>query len=181
MAPLLADHHISEFIVLAVQEPWQNPHMHTTHNPSNSSFHLFYPPSAEASVCFLVNKSLDPSSYSATFLTPKYGHLRLRSPVKGARDIMIHNVYLTRKFSPTSSENQPPDEPLLVDTHEIFSHVSTALSDASAHHVLLGNFNIYHPIWGGADVRPDRSSQLLLSLQELHELSLLLHPEKITF
>ncbi len=60
-------------------------------------------------------------------------------------------------------------------------HVSAALSDASAHHVLLGDVNIHDPIWGGADVRPDRSSQLLLSLQELHGLSLLLPPEMITF
>jgi hypothetical protein len=43
MAPLLADPRISEFSVLAVQEPWQNPRVLTTHNPSNSSFHLFYP------------------------------------------------------------------------------------------------------------------------------------------
>ncbi len=89
---------------------------------------------------------------------------------------MIHNGYCTRNLSPTSSENQPPDEPLLVDTHEIFLHVSAALCDASAYHVLLGDFNIHHPIWGGADVKPDRSSQLLLSLQELHELSLLFPP-----
>ncbi len=66
--------------------------------------------------------------------------------MEGARDIMIHNVYRTGNLSPTSSDNQPRDEPLLVDTHEIFSHVSAALSDASAHHVLLGNFNIHHPI-----------------------------------
>ncbi len=164
MAPLFAHHRISEFTVLAVQGPWQNPHMHTTHNPSNSSFHLFFPPSAVASVCFFVNKSLNPSSYSATIPTPKYGHLRLRSPVEGAREIMIHTVYHTRNLSPTSSENQPLDEPLLVDTYEIFSHVSTALSDASAHPVLLGDFNIHHPIWGGADVRRDCSFQLLLSL-----------------
>jgi hypothetical protein len=117
MAPLLADHRIAEFTVLAVQEPGQNPHMYTTQNPSNSSFHLFYPPSAEASVCFFVNKSLNPSSYSATFPSPKYRNLRLWSPVEGARDIMIHNVYHTRNFSPTSYENQPPDGPLLVDTH----------------------------------------------------------------
>jgi hypothetical protein len=60
-------------------------------------------------------------------------------------------------------------------------HVSIALSDASAHHVLLGDFNINHPICGGAGVRPGQSSQLLLSLQELHELSLLLPPEMIIF
>ncbi len=181
MAPLLADHQISEFSVLAVQEPWRNSHMHMTHNPLNSSFQLFYSLSAKASVGLLVNKSFNPSSYSATFPTSKYGHLCLRSPVEGARDIMIQNVYRTRNLSPTSSENQLLDELLLVDIHEILLHVSAALSDASAHHVLLGDFNTNHPIWGGADVRPDRSSQLLLPLQELHELSLLLPPDIITF
>jgi hypothetical protein len=79
MAPLLADHHMSEFTIIAIQEPWQNPHILTSHNPSNSSFHLLYPPSADASVCFFVNKSLNPSSYSAAFPTPKYGFLQLRS------------------------------------------------------------------------------------------------------
>jgi hypothetical protein len=120
MAPLLADHCISEFTVLAVQEPWRNLHMHNTHNPSNSLFHLFNPLSAKALVCFFVNKSLNPSSYSATFPTPKYGHLCLRSPVEGARDIMIHNVYRTRNLSLTSSANQPLDERLLVGTYAIF-------------------------------------------------------------
>ncbi len=68
--------------------------------------------------------------------------------MEGARDIRIHNVYRTGNLSPTSSENQPRDEPLLVDTHETFSHVSAALSDASAHHVLLGDFNIQSPYLG---------------------------------
>jgi hypothetical protein len=181
MAPLLADPHISEFSVLAVQEPWRNPCIHTTQNPSDSSFHLFYPPSAEASVCFFVNKSLNPSSYSACFPTPKYGYLRLRSSVESVKDVMIHNVYRTRNLPPTSSENQPPDEPLALDIHEIFSFVSAAITDASADHVLLGDFNMHHPNWGGPRVIPHRASQLLLSLQELHNLSLLLPPESITF
>jgi endonuclease/exonuclease/phosphatase family metal-dependent hydrolase len=101
--------------------------------------------------------------------------------VEGARETMIHNVCRTGNLSPTSSENQLPDESLLVDTHEISLHVSAALSDTSAHHVLLGDFNIHQPIGGGADVRSDCSSQQLLSLHELHELSLLLPPETITF
>ncbi len=95
MVPLLADPHISTLSVLDVQEPWKNPHILTTHNPSNSSFHLFHPPSAEASVCFFVNKSLNPSFYSACFPTPKYGYLHLRSPVQGVKDVMIYNVYRT--------------------------------------------------------------------------------------
>jgi hypothetical protein len=181
MAPLLADPRISEFSVLAVQEPWGNPRVLTTHNPSNSSFYLIYPPSAEASVCFFVNKSLNPSSYSAWFPTPKYSYLHIRSSVEGVRDVTIHNVCRMRNLPSTSSENPPPDEPLPLDTHEIFSFVSAAISDASADHVRLGDFNIHPPNWGGPRVTPHCASQLLLSLEELHNLSLLLPPESITF
>jgi hypothetical protein len=181
MVPLLANHRISEFTILAVHEPWQNPHIYSTHNPLNSLFNLFYSPSADASVCFFVNKSLYPSSYSVAFPTPKYCYLRLRSSAQGARDVMIHNLYRTRNLPHTSSENQPHDEPLSDDTHEIFSHVSAALSDTSAKHVRLGDFNIHHLSWRESRVRPDHSSQLLLSLQRLHDLSLLLRPETITF
>jgi hypothetical protein len=56
---------------------------------------------------------------------------------------MIHNVDRTQHLPPTSSENQPRDEPLSLDTHEIFSFVSVAFSDAFAHHVLLGDLNIH--------------------------------------
>jgi hypothetical protein len=138
--------------------------MRTIHNLSNLSFHIFYCSFAQASVCYFVNKTLNPSSYSATLLTPTYSHLHLRSSVEGARNVMIHNVYHTGNLSPTSSENQPLDQPLFVDTHETFLHVSAALSDASAYHVLLCNFNINHPIWEGAGVRPSCFSQQLLSL-----------------
>jgi hypothetical protein len=120
MAPLLADPRISEFSVLAVQELWRNPRILTTHDPFNTSFHLIYPPSAEALVCFSVNKLSNPSSYSACFLTPKYSYLRLRRPVEGVQDVMIYNVYRTQNLFPPSFENQPLDELLSLDTHENF-------------------------------------------------------------
>jgi hypothetical protein len=123
MAHLLADTCISEFSLLAIQEPWQNPHIPTTYNTSNSAFHLLYPLSVEASVCSLVNKSLNFSSYTVCFPTPEHGNLQLRSSVEGMRDIMIHNVYRTRSISSTSTENLPPDEPVPLETHEIF-HMS---------------------------------------------------------
>ncbi len=67
-------------------------------------------------------------------------------------------------------------------THmRFFQHVAAALSNVSSYHVLLGTFNIRNPIWRGACIRPFCFSQLLLSLQELHELSLLFLPEMITF
>ncbi len=86
----------------------------------------------------------------------------MMSFVERARDLMIHNVYCTRSFSPISSETQAPDWLFSVDTIESFSHSSASLSDASDYHVLLGDINIDHLQWGGICVRPDNSSQLLL-------------------
>jgi hypothetical protein len=68
--------------------------------------------------------------------------------VEGARDIMIYNVNHTGNLSPTSSENQLTDEPLLVHTHEIFLHVSAAQSDASANHVLVDDFLTFITLLG---------------------------------
>jgi hypothetical protein len=93
--------------------------------------------------------SLNPSSYSACLWTPKYGYLRLRCHVEGFKDVIVHNVYRTQDFFPTSSQNQPLDKPLSLDSHGIFSFVSVALSDAFTNHVLLGDFNIHHHIFGG--------------------------------
>ncbi len=94
---------------------------------------------------------------------------------------MIHNVYRTQNISPTSSEKQPLDEPLSPYTHKISYFVSAVISNASANHVLLGDFNIHHPNSGGPRVTPHSASQLLLSLQQQHHLSLLLPPRSITF
>ncbi len=73
---------------------------------------------------------------------------------------------------PMSSEIQPPDETLSLDTHVIFCIVSAAISNATVNHVLLGDLNTHHPNWGGPRVTPHCAFQLLLSLQELHNLSL---------
>jgi hypothetical protein len=54
-------------------------------------------------------------------------------------------VYRTGNLAPTSSELQPTDELLPLDTYEIFSFVHAARSDDSVDHVLLGDFNIHHP------------------------------------
>ncbi len=55
-------------------------------------------------------------------------------------------MYCTGNRSPTSSEVQSHDQLLSLNTHATILHVSAAIFDASAHHVLLGVFNIQHPI-----------------------------------
>jgi hypothetical protein len=43
MATLLRDPKIQEYDILALQKPWRNPFISTTHNPISQSFHLCFP------------------------------------------------------------------------------------------------------------------------------------------
>jgi hypothetical protein len=104
-----------------------------------------FPPSAEASDYYFVNKSFNLSSSSTFHITLKYSSFRFKSSVEGVRDVTIHNVYIMLILSPTSMVNLSSYEPFSVDTHKIYSFVSAAIFDASTNLVLLGDFNINNP------------------------------------
>jgi hypothetical protein len=62
MATMLRDPRVRECDVLAIQEPWRNPFVATTHHPAKNIFHLCCPAEEEegpARVCFFINKRLD--------------------------------------------------------------------------------------------------------------------------
>ena len=61
-APLLADSAIAKFHVLAIQEPWRNPHSPTTYCPSSCNFYSSYLDSEHTRVAFYINKDIDPST-----------------------------------------------------------------------------------------------------------------------
>lgn len=42
MAPLLASGAITSYDILALQEPWHNPHKNATYCPSSSAFFVAY-------------------------------------------------------------------------------------------------------------------------------------------
>ena len=42
MAPLLADKIAATYDVLALQEPWQNPHKNATYCPNSSVFYIIH-------------------------------------------------------------------------------------------------------------------------------------------
>jgi hypothetical protein len=153
MAPLLADPRVSQFSLLAIQEPFHNSFNNSTHNPSYTSFHLFHPCVENSQVCFFINKSVNPSSWSGNFLSPDYGYLRLKSPVQGARDIMIHNIYRpqgTSSFISCFSHDSDFSDFFLAatDNSDVFSLLHHALLDDSVDHILLGDFNLHHPLRG---------------------------------
>ena len=54
MAPLLQGHlsHLPD--IMAIQEPWQNPHSPTTYNPRDSNYHLAFAPTDHTHAYFYI-------------------------------------------------------------------------------------------------------------------------------
>ena len=71
MAGLLADSRITEYDILAIQEPWRNLFHHTTYNPIRGHFDLIYHDHATTRVCPFVNTKLRGSS-TYTHHSPDY-------------------------------------------------------------------------------------------------------------
>ena len=99
MATLLRDPRIQEYDILALQEPWRNPFISTTHNPITHSFHLCFPNDsreAPARVCFFINKRIDPNRWRFTDHTRDLSTLEIITntpPTEAAIKFYIHNVY----------------------------------------------------------------------------------------
>jgi hypothetical protein len=62
--PLLADPCIKEFHILAIQEPWNNPYVRTSYNPSSSNFWLVVQECQATRVAFYISKDIPTTSWS---------------------------------------------------------------------------------------------------------------------
>jgi exonuclease III len=177
MATLLRDPRIQEYDVLALQEPWRNPFIPTTHNPIAHSFHTCFPPDsreAPARVCFFVNKRIDPNNWRFTEHTRDLSTLEIttRAPTTaGAAEtkIYIHNVY----NPPRSSDHRTSCLP----------HLRRALSaHQNEEQIILGDFNLHHELWGGRTVRErDPESDDLINIIEEYQLGSLLPADTVTY
>ena len=174
MASMLRDPRIHEYDILAIQEPWRNPFVATTHYLAKRVFHLCCPAGSEAGparVCFFINKRLDHKKWQfkehsrdICSLTVEFG-----DDQQEEQNVIIHNVYNPARRSES-------DSTVLVD-------VRTILHDnQSSEQILLGDFNLHHPMWGGTDVRHiDPESADLLAIMEDFNLGSTLPPGTITY
>jgi ribonuclease HI/exonuclease III len=175
MATLLRDPRIQEYDILALQEPWRNPFISTTHNPITHSFHLCFPSDskeAPARVCFFINKRIDPNRWRFTDNTRDLSTLEITTTnptTKAATKIYIHNVY----NPPRSSDYRTSCLP----------HLRTALSaHQEGEQIILGDFNLHHELWGGLTVRErDPESDDLIDIMEEYQLSSLLPADTVTY
>ncbi|KAF4227803.1 hypothetical protein CNMCM8980_005984 [Aspergillus fumigatiaffinis] len=168
MAALLRDKKITNYDVLAIQEPWRNPFVHTTHNPIPQHFEVAYHDHNKTRVCFFVNKRIASHHWTAIHHTPDLSTLELRW---GEREetIIIHNVY----------NPMPSLEP----ANSAISTLQRVLGRwQGAEQIVVGDFNLHHPYWGGIKVQtPDPEAEEALQTIEESHLGLLYEPGTITF
>jgi exonuclease III len=141
MASLLRDPRTYDFDIIAVQEPWKNPYTATTHHPAKDKFHLCYPTGqteGTARVCFFINKTINQARWRFEERTRDICSIILdpTDDQQSRERVVIHNVYNPPK---TSSNRQ-----------SALPQVREALRQHQTNEqVLLGDFNLHHPLWGG--------------------------------
>ena len=151
LASLFQNSKTLEYDILAIQEPWRNPFIATSYHPLKSHFQFTYFEDATTRVCFYINKRIDPSTWSVSYITKDIIGLEIRNSTLDNK-LRIYNVYNKTATNTLSvlrdaiSQIDPQDE-LLV----------------------LGDFNLHHPLWS-KDHRCDnteiRAAQPLLAIAE---------------
>jgi exonuclease III len=141
MASLLRDPGIDDFDIIALQEPWKNPYTATTHHPAKNKFHLCYPTGhteGTARVCFFINKKIDQARWRFEERTRDICSI-IVDPTDNQQSqerVIIHNIYNPPKNSSNRQSALPQIREALRQYH-------------ADEQVLLGDFNLHHPLWGG--------------------------------
>lgn len=158
MAPLLRDPKTHSFDILAIQEPWRNPYNHTTHTPNTQQFTLLYPNEdhSTARVCMFINKRLNPTKWKFTHHTTNLCsiQLQLSSQDNNLSQITVFNVY-----NPNTRNTEDPTGTL--------SALQEAIQNTNGPYVVVGDFNLHNPIWGG--ISPQTMTNEAAPLLEIME------------
>jgi hypothetical protein len=92
LASLFQDRWISEYDVIAIQEPWRNPFIATSYHPLKTHFQLTYFNDKKTRVCFYINKRIDASTWNVSFITKDIIVLEIIHPILHHK-LSIINVY----------------------------------------------------------------------------------------
>ena len=161
LASLFQDRWITEFDLIAIQEPWRNRFLATTYHPLKAHFHLTYLDDKETRVCFYINKRIDPSAWTVSFVSKDIISLEIIHPVMNHK-LSIVNVY-NEIGTNTLSDLRQTLATLSVDRQVM----------------VLGDFNLHHPLWSTAHHLINQgiaTSQPLLTIIEDFQLQLLTVP-----
>jgi hypothetical protein len=149
--------------VLAIQEPGWNKHTKSTFCPRG--YTLAYEAAEETKVCFMVSKELGIDSWRFRHVSPYIAVLRVQL---GQEFLTIVNVY----------------NPINCTAHtEAITECIRTLdeTDPSDQIVLLGDFNLHHPAWGGRSSRTEAMAERLLTEASARSLELCTPPGEATW
>lgn len=118
--------------------------MATTHHPAKDIFHLCCPAGHEeglARVCFLVNKRIDHKRWRFKEHTRDICSLTIKPSEERqeGQQLTVHNIYNPVRNS-TSERTALADVRAILNEHQ------------SNEQILLGDFNLHQPPWGGPNV-----------------------------
>lgn len=112
-----------------------------------------------------MSKKIDPATWSCQVISRDYQLLKLRKAHVGKdwTDLFVHNVY-----------NRPGSNTLAQLKSELAKR-------PLAEHVVVGDMNAHHPVWGGVGTRVDDEAEQLLEITDEHDLDLITEEGKATW
>ena len=176
LTPLIEDVRVKEYDILAIQEPWHNSFVRTSYNPYRSGFHLAFSEHAESRVCFYINTRINTNQWRVEFTSKDAATLTLRKSLGTTataegeeQEIKIHNIY-----NPPPGSYSSRQEGTLEHTRRML--------DTSGPQILLGDFNLHHPLWTGP-TRPTQhnAADTLIEITEQNGMELMLPQGTITW
>lgn len=155
MLDLFNSEDVSDVDIIAIQEPGRNSESKVIPNMDKERFELVSPTdNSAARVCFFVNKKAALASWN--YKTHSGDLATLHVDTTDGRRIQIHNIY-----NQTLAEGTLPTIKLLANV------TGASLNNGGMHEqMIVGDFNLHHPIWGGDQAKTDRGSDELLDITE---------------
>ena len=176
MAQFLRDPEVLKADIIAIQEPWENPFKDDTHHPAKQTHELLWPAEAEtggrARVYMFVSRKL--AGWSHVAYSKDVQELRLKVSTRSEsieiREVRFVNVY---------NQKEEGWEGLNLLKCIILSAQDQNRRKMS--YLILGDFNLHHPVWGGDKVTVDKEAEDVLELMDMANLDLWLEPGTITW
>lgn len=153
MAELLRLPETQHVDIIAIQEPWINPHNGNTHNPARNLFHTVLPDTeGRPRVCFYINRWIDIRKLKIH----KYASGDIISVlVETETPIVIHNIY-----NPHTDGSPPNPRYRGIPGNSIIPFIDQALRVYQMHEqVTVGDFNLQHQDWTGQEERASHANQ----------------------
>src|SRR3979411_1919737 len=137
LVPLLEDPRIQQFDMILVQEPWHNPFVQTSYNPTHSNFYLLFQLYKETRVAIYISKSIPTTDWSIYYIIPDLSALDITIQFTDVvRTLRIYNIY---NLPPSSTLDNTGPSTLPDLARDLQEHLHE-------HTIVLGDINLHHPL-----------------------------------